>query len=60
MCGGSHGVWGGGDFNVVRHAGEKLRASRQTQAMTEFVDFISGQGLIDLPMLGGRITWSNR
>jgi hypothetical protein len=56
MCGGSHGVWGG-DFNVVRHAWEKLRASRQTQAMTEFADFISGQGLIDLPMLGGRITW---
>jgi hypothetical protein len=50
----------GGDFNVVRHAGEKLRASRQTQAMTDFADFISEQGLIDLPMVGGRITWSNR
>jgi hypothetical protein len=32
---------GGGDFNVIRHAGEKLRASRQTQAMTDFADFIS-------------------
>jgi hypothetical protein len=50
----------GGDFNVVRHSGEKLRASRQTQVMTDFADFISEQGLIDLPMLGGRITWSNR
>ena len=50
----------GGDFNVVRHAREKLRASRQMQAMTDFVDFISEQGLIDVPMVGGRITWSNR
>ena len=28
--------------------------------MTNFADFISEQGLIDLPMVGGRITWSNR
>jgi hypothetical protein len=49
-----------GDFNIVRHTREKLRASRQTQAMTNFADFISEQGLIDLPMVRGRITWSNR
>lgn len=30
------------------------------QAMTNFVDFIFEQGLIDLPMVGERITQSNR
>jgi endonuclease/exonuclease/phosphatase family metal-dependent hydrolase len=25
-----------------------------------FADFIFEQGLVDLPMIGGRITWSNR
>ena len=43
---------GGGDFNVVHHSGERLQASRQTHAMT---DFIFEQGLIDLPMIGGWI-----
>jgi hypothetical protein len=56
VCGGG----GGGDFNVVRHSGERLRASRHTQVMMDFTDFIFEQGLIDLPMVGGRITWSIR
>jgi hypothetical protein len=49
VCGGG----GGGDFNVVRHPGERLRSSRQMQAMTDFTEFIFEQGLIDLPMVGG-------
>jgi hypothetical protein len=35
-----------GDFNVVRHPRERLRASRHTQAMIDFADFIFEQGLI--------------
>jgi hypothetical protein len=31
---------GGGDFNVVRHPGERLRASCHMQAMRDFADFI--------------------
>jgi hypothetical protein len=49
----------GGDFNVIRNPGERLRASRHAQAMIDFSDFIFEQGLIDLPMVGGRIKWSN-
>ncbi|XP_059446549.1 uncharacterized protein LOC132178109 [Corylus avellana] len=62
--GGVMNVWDrpwcvGGDFNVVRNPGERLRATRQTQAMTAFADFIFEHGLSDLPMVGG-LTWSNR
>jgi hypothetical protein len=56
---GVRGREGGGDFNVVQHSSERLRASRHTQAMIDFADFIFEQRLIDLPMVGGRITWSN-
>ena len=53
-------LWGGkGDFNVVRHPGERLRNSRNTQTMMDFADFNFEQGLIDLPNVGGQITWSN-
>ena len=50
----------GRGFNVIRNPGEQLRASRHTQAMIDFSNFIFEQGLIDLPMVGGRIRWSNR
>jgi hypothetical protein len=49
----------GGNFNVVRFLSEKLREGRLTGAMTTFLDFIAELGLIDLPLLEGRFTWSN-
>ena len=30
-----------------------------TQAMHDFLDFISVHGLLDIPMASGRYTWSN-
>jgi hypothetical protein len=49
----------GGDFNVVRFPEEKSHFTSFTQAMHDFSDFISAQGLIDTPLLGGKFTWSN-
>uniref|UniRef100_A0A2N9HEY0 Reverse transcriptase domain-containing protein n=1 Tax=Fagus sylvatica TaxID=28930 RepID=A0A2N9HEY0_FAGSY len=49
----------GGDFNVVRFPAEKSHSTSFTSAMHDFSDFISVQGLIDTPLLGGKFTWSN-
>jgi endonuclease/exonuclease/phosphatase family metal-dependent hydrolase len=45
----------GGDFNVTRFPSER---SGGDSAMMEFSDFISEQGLLDLPLVGGSYTWS--
>uniref|UniRef100_A0A7N2LGJ2 Uncharacterized protein n=1 Tax=Quercus lobata TaxID=97700 RepID=A0A7N2LGJ2_QUELO len=49
----------GGDFNVVRFPFERLGSNSFTAAMREFSNFISEQGLIDLPLQGGTFTWLN-
>ena len=49
----------GGDFNVVRFPSERFRSNSFTAAMREFSNFISEQGLIDLPLQGGTFTSSN-
>ena len=49
----------GGDFNVVRFPSEQLGSNSFTIAMREFFNFISEQGLIDLPLQGDTFTWSN-
>ena len=48
-----------GDFIVVRFPMERLGVVNFTQAMHDFLDFISVHGLLDIPMAGGRYTWSN-
>ena len=49
----------GGDFNVVGFPSERVGSNFFTTAMQEFSNFISEQGLIDLPLQGGSFTWSN-
>ena len=49
----------GGDFNVIRYPIERLGAMRFTSTMNAFSEFISSYGLLDIPMEGGRFTWSN-
>jgi hypothetical protein len=49
----------GGDFNVTCFPVEISRDVRLSAAMLEFSDFISEQGLMDLPLVGGSFTWSN-
>jgi hypothetical protein len=49
----------GGDFNIVRSPSERGGETRSSQAMVEFYEFICEQGPIDIPLVGGRFTWSN-
>ena len=51
--------WCVGDFNVVRFLSEHLGFNSFIAAMQKFSNFISEQGLIDLPLQGGAFTWSN-
>ena len=48
-----------GDFNVVRFPSEQRGGSRLTPAMEKFSEFIEDLNLIDLPLEGGRFTWSS-
>ena len=48
-----------GDFNVVRFPSEWWGGSRLTPAMEKFSEFIEDLNLIDLPLEGGRFTWSS-
>ncbi|KAG6637079.1 hypothetical protein CIPAW_11G155500 [Carya illinoinensis] len=50
----------GGDFNITRFPCEHGGDSQITKAMSEFSDLISELQLIDLHMVGGEFTWSNR
>jgi exonuclease III len=43
----------GGDFNVIHFPCERLGVTHLSPAMMEFFDFISEQGLMDLPLVGG-------
>ena len=49
----------GGDFNVIRFPTERLGADQFTPAMNEFSEFIFSLGLVDIPLEGGKFTWSN-
>ena len=49
----------GGDFNVMQFPSELSGSSPFTSSMIDFLDFISGQDLIDLPLEGGIFTQSN-
>jgi hypothetical protein len=47
-----------GDFNVTWFPSELSGGARLDFAMMEFSDFISEQGLMDLPLVEGSYTWS--
>jgi hypothetical protein len=49
----------GGDFNVIRFPCKRIGVTRLSSTMTKFSDFISEQGLMDLPLARGSFTWSN-
>lgn len=49
----------GGDFNVSCFLNERSGEACFCPAMMEFSNFISEQGLMDLPLAGGTLTWSN-
>jgi hypothetical protein len=45
----------GGDFNIVRFPGERSSDPSYSTGMMDFLDFISDQGLMDIPLVGGPI-----
>ena len=49
----------GGDFNIVRFPSERSNDSNLSIGMMDFSDFISEQGLVDIPLEGGLFTWSD-
>ncbi|GKV17660.1 hypothetical protein SLEP1_g28131 [Rubroshorea leprosula] len=54
----SGGMWSiVGDFNAVQKVEEKIGSSRLTIEMGEFDNFIRDSGLIDIPLVGRKLTW---
>ncbi|KAL5539489.1 hypothetical protein UlMin_044009 [Ulmus minor] len=53
------GVWGGGDFNVVRYCHEKSPPSRRTRSVRLFDELIRELELRDLALHNASFTWSN-
>ncbi|XP_026431404.1 uncharacterized protein LOC113328537 [Papaver somniferum] len=49
----------GGDFNKITKCAEKKNCKKITRSMHNFNHFIVEHDLIDLPLKGGRYTWSN-
>ena len=47
------------DFNIVRFPSERSNDSSYSSGMMDFSDFISAQGLMDIPLVGGQFTWLN-
>lgn len=48
-----------GDFNTVRFPSERKGGHSFSRSIEEFSDFIVRNELSDLPLIGGRFTWSN-
>ena len=44
---------------VVRYPSERAGSNQMSLAMRDFSDFIFSLGLLDIPMEGGNMTWSN-
>ncbi|KAL7218082.1 hypothetical protein ACSBR2_011370 [Camellia fascicularis] len=49
----------GGDFNKIRHMGERVGCSRRDRGMKHLNEFIEAYELNDLPLYGRKYTWCN-
>ncbi|KAL7161870.1 hypothetical protein ACSBR2_042363 [Camellia fascicularis] len=49
----------GGDFNEIRHMGERVGCFRRDRGMQQLNEFIDTSELNDLPLLGRKYTWCN-
>ncbi|GMI90230.1 hypothetical protein HRI_002692300 [Hibiscus trionum] len=50
---------GRGDFNIVLNEEEKIVVSFNQSSMRALREFILNIGLVDLPLIGSKFTWSN-
>ncbi|KAK8621397.1 hypothetical protein V6N13_067830 [Hibiscus sabdariffa] len=48
-----------GDFNIVCSLDENIGVNHQKGAMEVFLNFVDSLGLVDLPLVNGRFTWSS-
>lgn len=48
-----------GDSNITRFPSERLGIYHNSLAMEEFSEFIFDLDFMDLPLAGGKFTWSN-
>src|SRR3954470_5376897 len=49
----------GGDFNILRHSGEKNKKLNVTKSVDMFNSVINTLGVRDVFISGGKYTWSN-
>ncbi|XP_028082420.1 uncharacterized protein LOC114283748 [Camellia sinensis] len=49
----------GGDFNEIRHMGERVGCSQRDRGMNDLNEFIDACELNDLPFYGRKYTWCN-
>ncbi|XP_028076106.1 uncharacterized protein LOC114278281 [Camellia sinensis] len=49
----------GGEFNEIRHMGERVSCSRRDRGMQQLNEFIDSAELNHLPLLGRKYTWCN-
>lgn len=49
----------GGDFNEIRHLGERVGSSSRDKGMQEFNDFIDKSEMMDVQLIGRKYTWCN-
>lgn len=48
-----------GDLNIIKYPHEKKRGRYISSSMARFSEFINEHELVDLPLVGRKITWSN-
>ncbi|CAM8897571.1 unnamed protein product [Rhodiola kirilowii] len=50
----------GGDFNAVLHEEERRGSAFNGKEADQFFEFIQAMGVMDMPLVGRKFTWSNK
>ncbi|CAM8993758.1 unnamed protein product [Rhodiola kirilowii] len=50
----------GGDFNAVIHEEERRGSTFNCKEADQFFEFIQAMGVMDMPLIGRKFTWSNK
>ena len=49
-----------GDFNLLRRPSDRNKSGGDVNEMFSFSEAISALGVVELPLLGRKFTWSNK